>query len=116
MAIVSSEVLAWILAFRNEREWEQFHSPRNLATALAVEVAELLECFQWAKDEEVAGVVVRERAAIEDEIGDIVILLSYLSHDLDLDIDDVVRRKLEKNRAKYPVALSRGKATKYDRL
>jgi len=116
MAIVSRELLAKLLEFRKERDWEQFHSAKNLTAALAVEVAELLECFQWVKDEDVAGVVTRERAAIEDEIADIAILLSYLCHDLGLDLDEAVQRKLEKNRAKYPVDLARGKSTKYNRL
>jgi dCTP diphosphatase len=116
MAIVTGELLAKLLEFRRERDWEQFHSAKSLSTALAVEVAELLECFQWAKDEDVAGIVTRERDAIADEIADIAILLSYLCHDLDLDLDAAVQRKLEKNRAKYPVDRARGKSTKYDRL
>ncbi|MEO6566369.1 MAG: nucleotide pyrophosphohydrolase [Casimicrobiaceae bacterium] len=116
MPVVSDHVLDELLTFRKERDWEQFHSAKNLSAALAVEVAELLECFQWVKDEDVLGVVTRERSAIEDEIADIAILLSYLCHDLRLDLDDAVQRKIEKNRAKYPLDRARGRSTKYDRL
>ena len=116
MAIVTQDIIDQLLAFRRERDWEQFHTPKNLSAALSVEVAELLECFQWAKDGELAELVVRERAAIQEEIADIAILLCYLCHDLNIDLDAAVRSKLEKNRQKYPVSVARGTATKYDRL
>jgi len=116
MTIVSKDTLSRLLAFRKDRNWEQFHSPRNLAVALSIEAAELLECFQWAKDDELADIVTRERSAIGEEVADIAILLSYLCHDLGIDLDTAVRDKLEKNGAKYPVALALGRATKYDRL
>lgn len=116
MPIIATDLLDQLLAFRKERDWEQFHTPKNLSAALAVEVAELLECFQWAKDGELSELVVRERTAIEDEVADIAILFSYLCHDLNIELDAAVRLKLEKNRQKYPVSLARGTATKYDRL
>ena len=114
--MVAQHILDQLLTFRSERDWEKFHTPKNLSAALTVEAAELLECFQWAKDEELPALVARERTAIEDEIADVVILLSYLCHDLKLDLDAAVESKLEKNRQKYPMQLSRGNATKYDRL
>jgi len=114
--IISKDILDQLLAFRRERDWGEFHTPKNLSVALSVEAAELLECFQWAKDSELEELVVRERTAIEDEIADIVILLSYLCYDLSIELDVVVRSKIEKNRQKYPVHLARGIATKYDRL
>ena len=116
MPIVEKNILDKLLAFRKERDWEQFHTPKNLSVALSVEVAELLECFQWAKDGELSELVARERPAIEDEVADIAILLCYLCHDLNIELDVAVRSKLEKNRQKYPISLARGTATKYDRL
>lgn len=116
MSIVTKDVLDQLLTFRKERDWEQFHTPKNLSSALTVEAAELLECFQWTKDSELPELVARERTAIEDEIADITILLCYLCHDLNIALDAAVQSKLEKNRQKYPVRLARGKSTKYDRL
>lgn len=116
MAIIAKEILDQLLAFRRERDWEKFHTPKNLSAALSVEVAELLECFQWAKDSDLEELVVRERTAIEDEVADIAILLSYLCHDLNINIDVAVRSKIEKNRQKYPTNLAHGSAIKYDRL
>lgn len=113
---IEPELMTQLLAFRNERDWEQFHTPKNLSAALCIEAAELLEQFQWAKDTELDELVEREREAIEHEIADIAIFLSYLCHDLKISLSDVVRRKLELNRSKYPVAKARGTATKYDRL
>jgi dCTP diphosphatase len=116
MSIIAEELLAQLLTFRKERDWEQFHTPKNLSAALSVEVAELLECFQWAKDAELPELVARERTSIEDEIADIAILLSYLCHDMNIQLDAAVRAKLEKNREKYPISLARGNATKYNRF
>lgn len=114
--MIENELLDKLLAFRKERDWEQFHTPKNLSAALCTEAAELLEQFQWAKDTELAELVIREREHIENEIADIVIFLSYLCHDLNVSLNGVVERKLELNRTKYPVEKARGLATKYDRL
>ena len=116
MPIIATDILDQLLAFRKERDWEQFHTPKKLSAALSIEVAELLECFQWAKDGELSELVVRERTAIEEEVADIEILLCYLCHDLNIELDVVVRSKIEKNKQKYPVSLARGTAKKYDRL
>jgi dCTP diphosphatase len=116
MSIVSNELLGQLIEFRRDRDWEQFHTPRNLSAALVVEAAELLDCFRWVKDDDVNDLVAKERSEIEDEIADVAILLSYLCHDLKVDVESTVRRKLEKNRQKYPADVARGKSTKYDRL
>lgn len=113
---VSDELLSKLLAFRAERDWEQFHTPKNLSAAICVEAAELLEQFQWTKESELEELVCRERNAIECEIADIAILLTYLCHDLNICLPDVVSRKLELNREKYPIEKARGTAKKYDRL
>jgi dCTP diphosphatase len=105
-----------LLAFRRERDWEQFHDPRNLAAALAIEAAELQEIFLWAKDVELNSRVDERKVAIEQEVADVAILLSYLCNDLNIDIDAAVRKKMEINRLKYSVEKSRGSSKKYDEL
>lgn len=116
MPILKKDILDQLLSFRRNRDWEKFHTPRNLCTALSVEAAELLECFRWTKDSEENELIIRERVAIEDEIADIAIVLSYLCHDLNIDLDETVRSKIEKNRKKYPVDRAYGISDKYDRL
>lgn len=116
MTLIANDVFKQLLSFRKERDWEQFHTPKNLSAALSVEVAELLEIFQWARESDLAEIIARERRAIEDEVADIAILLSYFCHDLEIDLDTAIRTKLEKNKLKYPVHLARGNSKKYDRL
>ena len=103
------------LEFRRRRDWEQFHTPQNLAIAISVEAGELLEQFQWLlrPDERPTH---RRMAAIDQEIADIAILLSYLATDLGIDIDEAVHRKLALNEERYPVDKSRGTAAKYNEL
>ena len=116
MTLLSESLTAKLLAFRDERDWRQFHTPRNLAASVAIEAGELLECFQWARDDELEALVARRREAIEDEIADIVILLNYLCSDLAVDVESIVGRKFAKNALKYPAELARGSAEKYDKL
>ena len=113
--MVSPLTLAAALAFRRAREWEQFHTPQNLAIAISVEAGELLEQFQWMQpgDMRPSG---NSRIAIEHEIADVAILLAYLANDLGINIDDAVQRKLALNEKRYPIDKSRGTATKYDKL
>lgn len=114
--MIDKHLLDELLAFRRERDWEQFHTPRNLAAGVCIEAAELLEHFQWAKDEELPEIVAKNREAIEHEIADVAMYLSLLCSDIGVSLDDAVRRKLELNKQKYPVDKARGKSTKYDRL
>jgi NTP pyrophosphatase (non-canonical NTP hydrolase) len=113
---ISDELLRRLLVFRDERNWKQFHTPKNLASALVVEASELLECFQWTRDTELERVMTDEREHIEDELADVAIVFAYLCHDLKVDVDAVVRRKVHKNAMKYPVELARGSSKKYDKL
>ncbi|MEK6802085.1 MAG: nucleotide pyrophosphohydrolase [Nitrospirota bacterium] len=113
--MLNDEVLAAVLEFRRRRDWKQFHKPKELAAAIAVEASELLEVFQWKSHDEVARLLESpSRVRVEDEIADVVILLSYLCHDLGLDVNAAVSAKLKKNEAKYPVEKSYGNARKYD--
>ncbi|MFZ1666986.1 MAG: nucleotide pyrophosphohydrolase [Flavobacteriales bacterium] len=114
--MLSDQLLQDLLAFRKERDWEQFHNLRTLSTSIALEAAELMEHTQWATDADLPAIATERREAITEEIADIAILLTYLAHDLNVDIEDAVRRKLLKNAVKYPVEKARGVATKWDRL
>lgn len=114
--MIDSQLMEDLLAFRRERDWEQFHTPRNLAAGVCIEAAELLEHFQWAKDAELPEIVEKNRKAIEHEIADVAMYLSLLCNDLGVSLDDAVRRKLELNKQKYPVEKARGRSDKYDRL
>jgi NTP pyrophosphatase (non-canonical NTP hydrolase) len=114
--MISSTLLDALLAFRRERDWEQFHTIRNLSSALCVEAAELLDLFRWAHDSDITTIVKNKRHEIENEIADVAILLSYLCNDLNISVEDVVGKKLEINREKYPVESSKGTSTKYNRL
>jgi NTP pyrophosphatase (non-canonical NTP hydrolase) len=114
--MISRTLLEALIAFRQERDWEQFHTVRNLSSALCVEAAELLDLFRWARDSEITAIVEKQRNEIENEVADVAILLSYLCHDLNISIEDVVRKKLQINQEKYPVKSSKGASTKYNRL
>lgn len=110
------DLIAEIKDFNRERNWEQFHSPKNLAMALSVEVAELLEVFLWLTQEQSRRLPPAKKHAVEEEIGDVTILLLALADELGIDILEAARKKLERNRAKYPVEKARGKAQKYNEL
>lgn len=103
--------------FAQERDWEQFHSPKNIATALAVEAAELLEPFQWLTDEASRQLAVNpsDYARVKEEAADVMIYLLRLADLLDINLESAVEEKIHKNAEKYPVALARGNAVKYNR-
>lgn len=107
-----------LLAFRDVRDWKQFHTPRQLATALAIEAGELQQAMLWKTDSEVAagladGTLTPE---ISDEIADVLSFALLLAHDLGLDPAKIIREKLKKNEERYPAEKSRGRSTKYDKL
>ena len=114
--MISDKLLERLLDFRRARDWEQFHTARNLASSIVIEASELLEKYQWGTDAEIATINTERKEEIADEIADIAILLSYLAHDLSLDFEGIVSAKLEKNQEKYPVEKSKGNSLKYDRL
>ena len=101
-------------AFAAERDWDQFHSPRNLATALAVEAAELLEPFQWLTDDQSRTLPPETRAAVEEELADVLLYLVRLADKLDVDLAAAARAKIVRNGEKYPVEKARGSSRKYD--
>ena len=110
-----SSLRADLRRFSEAREWQQFHTPKNLAMALSVEAAELLECFQWLTPEQSAGLKAGDRRAVEEEAADVLLYLLRLTDVLDIDLLQAAERKMKLNARKYPVALSRGTARKYSR-
>ena len=102
-----------IRAFNKDRDWGQFHSPKNLAMALNVEVAEIAEHFQWLKEEESKNLGPEKLAEIKDEIGDVMIFLLNLSDKLNIDVLEAAADKLEKNKEKYPAEKVKGNSLKY---
>ena len=102
--------------FAAERDWQQFHSPKNLASALIVEAAELLEHFQWMTEAQSGRLEPGQRAAVSEEIADVLLYLIRLADVLGIDPLAAARDKLEKNALRYPVERSRGHSRKYDAL
>ena len=102
--------------FAAERDWDQFHSPRNLATALAVEAAELLEPFQWLSEDQGRALPAETRAAVEEEMADVLLYLVRLADKLDVDLEQAARAKMLRNAERYPVEKARGSNRKYDEL
>ena len=100
-------------AFAAERDWDQFHSPKNLSAALSVEAAELLEHFQWLKEDESFALSPEKRAKVAEEIADVLLYLVRTADKLDIDVLDAALKKIEANAKKYPVEKARGKMTKY---
>ncbi|KAM9866649.1 hypothetical protein ACIFOC_00855 [Leucobacter aridicollis] len=94
--------------FVAERDWDQFHSSVNLAKSIAIEAAELLECFQWSDE--------GEAARIEEELADVLTYAYLLADKLETTPEALIRKKLSTTESKYPADLARGKSTKYDRL
>ncbi len=105
-----------LAAFADERDWDQFHNPKNLAMALAGEAGELIEHFQWLTPDEAAHLPPETRDAVALECADVLLFLLRLADKLDIDLAAAAQKKLELNALKYPVDKSRGKATKYDKL
>lgn len=113
--MIKSQLFEELMAFRQQRDWEQFHSPKDLAISISIEAAELLEWFQWKNDEKIAqDLTSKKKEQLEDEIADVAIYLSYLCGDLDIDINQIVAKKIKKNAIKYPIAKVKGRSDKYD--
>lgn len=113
-----NELSRRIREFRDARNWEQFHTPKNLAAAIAIEAGELQERFLWKTDEQVGETIQDEskRQAIADEVADIAIFTILMAESLKINLADAIERKLSANAAKYPVDKAWGKATKYTEL
>lgn len=106
---MKEETLKRIRDFTNDRDWDQFHSPENLAKSIVIESAELLECFQWDNEH-------FDLNAVKEELADVMVYCQNLADKLGLDPDEIINAKMEKNEKKYPVEKAKGKSTKYDKL
>lgn len=112
-----NEIQEKLQKFAKERNWDQFHSPKNLSMALAAEAAELLEIFQWLTEEQSREIINngKEMSLIKEEIADVLIYLVRLADKLHLDIEKAVLEKIALNEKKYPVKLAKDNATKYNK-
>lgn len=106
---MTTETIQRIRKFTADRDWDQFHSPANLAKSISIEANELLECFQWSDTE-------YDLEHVKEELADVIVYCRNMLDKLDLDEDEIVNAKMERNEAKYPVEKARGKSEKYDRL
>ena len=111
-----AELTSRINAFRDVRDWKQFHNPKDMALSISIEAAELMEQFQWKNDAECEEHLRENQESVADEMADVAIYLFELADLLEMDLGREMLRKLEKNAAKYPVEKARGSNRKYDEL
>ena len=104
---MTQETIERIRKFTEERDWDQYHTPANLAKSIAIEASELLECFQWSDTK-------FELSHVREELADVLVYCRNLLDKLDLDEDEIVNAKMTLNEAKYPVEKAKGKSDKYD--
>ena len=97
-----------IRKFNKDRDWEQFHTPENLAKSIVIEAGELLECFQWSND--------FDRQAVQEELADVMTYCIDMADALGVDMEEILLKKMDKNEAKYPVEKSKGNSKKYTEL
>ncbi len=106
---MKKETIDRIRKFTTDRDWDQFHSPANLAKSISIEANELLECFQWSDTD-------YDLEHVKEELADVIVYCQDLLDKLELDVDEIVNMKMTKNEAKYPVEKAKGNAAKYDQL
>ena len=106
---MKQETIERIRKFTEDRDWDQFHTPANLAKSISIEANELLECFQWSD-------IDYELEHVKEELADVIVYCQNMLDKLGLDADEIVMRKMTKNEAKYPVEKARGSSVKYDEL
>ncbi len=106
---MKEETIKRILKFTEDRDWDQFHTPANLAKSISIEANELLECFQWSDD----GYDINE---VKEELADVLVYCVDMLDKLGLDEDEIINAKMDKNEAKYPVEKARGNAKKYNKF
>ncbi len=111
-----ADLTALTLQFREERDWKQFHNPKELAMSLVLEAAEVLELMQWRSGEALVRELEKDKTALADELADVMHSVLLLSHDMGIDLAEAYRAKMAKNREKYPVDKARGLALKYTEL
>jgi dCTP diphosphatase len=111
-----ASLTAHVVAFRDERDWKQFHNAKDVSLSLLLEASELLELFQWKQADEIARVADASKDRVAEELADVLYYTLLLSHDLGIDVAEALRAKLEVNARKYPVDKARGSNKKYTEL
>ena len=114
--VTLKELIEIALKFRDERDWKQFHSPKELAMQLIIEASELLEHMQWRNGAELEAHLQKKRQHVEEELGDILHGLVLLAAEMNIDLGKAFKDKMKKNAEKYPVHKSKGSAKKYNEL
>ena len=110
---MTQETINQVLKFRDDRNWKQFHNPKDLALSISLEAAELLEVFQWSGSDTVCE---SKREKIREELADVLNYCILMADVCDLDMDEIVQEKIKHNNAKYPVEKAKNSAKKYDEL
>jgi NTP pyrophosphatase (non-canonical NTP hydrolase) len=110
------EIQTIIRTFCDDRDWDQFHNPKDLSISLALEAAEVMEHFQWKNEAEMAKHAVERKEAVGEELADVFYWVLLLANKLDIDLVDAFQKKMVKNEAKYPVAKAKGSHKKYTEL
>lgn len=105
-----------IRKFVDDRDWDQFHNPKDLAISLSLEAAEVLEHFQWKNEDEMADHIKNRKDDVGEEIADVLYWVLLLSNKIDLDLTDAFEKKMQKNEAKYPIEKAKGSHKKYTEL
>jgi NTP pyrophosphatase (non-canonical NTP hydrolase) len=105
-----------VFSFRDQREWKQFHNPKDLAISLSLESNEVLEHFLWKKPAEIKQYLKHNKTKVADELSDVLHALLLLYEELDIDVESAFSEKMQQNRKKYPISKSRGKHTKHSAL
>ena len=106
---MNQDTISRIRKFTEDRDWNQFHTPSNLAKSIAIEAGELLECFQWSEEE-------YDLQHVKEELADVLVYCQDMLDSLGLDVDEIVNMKMDQNERKYPVEKARGNSLKYDKL
>ena len=107
------ELQAMIRQFVDDRDWNQFHNPKDLAISLSLEAAEVMEHFQWKSPEEMAEHILKSKSEVGDELADVFYWVLLLANKLDIDLVDSFKKKMDKNHAKYPISKAKGNHKKY---
>lgn len=110
------ELQTQVIQFRDERNWKQFHNPKDVALSMVLEAGEVMEHFQWKSPDEIQKHVEQHRAKIGDELVDVLYWVLLLAHDLDVNLTEAFDSKMAENAAKYPVALATGRSAKHTEL
>jgi len=110
------ELTKKLIAFRNARDWKQFHKPKDLAVSLSLEAAEVLEHFQWKSEKEIEEYIKSHKDEISEELADVFNWVLIMCHDFGIDILKASDKKIKLNATKYPIEKSKGKHTKYNKL